>query len=139
MKKIIPLASVTCIALFLSGCGLTVSDIHQIRQTPLADGTSTQVGYKAPQPGWQCMRIDRTSESWGGDKLKAMADWQGPYKLLADDAIAYANAHQLKTNYIYLDVPIGLQLGGLSTDALTKAYMNFYQCQYPPAVSNKVL
>ena len=97
MKKIIALGLLPCFALVLSGCiatgGVTVTDIHQIHPAVLADGSTVMVGYKAPQPQWQCAQIDRSSENWGGDKFKAMVDWHGPYKMLADHAVAYANQH----------------------------------------------
>lgn len=97
------------------------------------------VGFKAPQNEWQCAQIARSSENWGGDKFKSMVNWQGPYKMLADHAVTYANQYKLKVNYIYLDVPVTVQAGVFATDAFTNAYMNFYQCKYPPAASNKIL
>jgi len=143
MKRIIALASIPCLALLLAGCvaggGVKITNIHKISQVSLADGSATKVGYKAPQPAWQCTPIAQTSETWSTDKVKAMADWHGPYIILQNHAIAYANEHQLKPDYIYLRVPVEVAIGGISADPFAQAYMNYYQCKYPPAISNRLL
>lgn len=57
--------------------------------------------------------------------------FSGGYGLLRKKAVAYADEHKLKTNYVYYRIPDSLSVNGINLSALTNSdqvEVIYYQC-----------
>jgi hypothetical protein len=140
MKKKIFLAALVCTTTFLSACTVThtTTTIKRITEVNLANGNNVKVGYIAPDASWKCIQVDRKSHTWAMNQFQGMIKLGGGYQVLQEQAVDYANKKNLKANYIYLNVPDQTAVNGFNLEPFADADAVYYQCQNPPALSNKI-
>ena len=143
MKALITIAQIFVCGAVLSACaavGVTSdsTSIKQVREVTLADGTVTRVGFKPVQTDWHCATLDKQTSNAAMNKIKGAVSFAGPFKVMENDAVDYANKKHLKPNYIYLYVPTEVALGKLDTSVLSNAESTYYQCDILPDVADKI-
>jgi hypothetical protein len=114
------------------------NSIKQVREITLADGTVTRVGFKPVESDWNCTELDKQTSNAGMNKIKGAISFAGPFKVMEEEAINYANSKKLKPNYIYLYVPVEVGVGNLDTSVFSKAQSTYYQCDTVPDVKDQL-
>ncbi|MCD6035557.1 MAG: hypothetical protein K0R63_1298 [Rickettsiales bacterium] len=105
-----------------------------VSEEKLANGKSLMVGYKDPAAEAECLRVNKTEESWTTAQMKGTLKLGGGRSVLTENALAYANSHpESKINYVFLDIPNEVEAGPVSGIPLGSAYVNYYSCKNPPA------
>lgn len=141
MKKLTLLCSSICMTALLTACAgtttMSTSNIKQVKEEKLANGSTTRIGFMKAVPEWKCRQLYRKSDSWAMNKFKGMIKFGGPYQVLQEQAIEYANQNNLSPNYIYLYVPTETEINGFNLTPFNEADVIYYQCKNPPAVNDK--
>ncbi len=143
MKTIQINAVMIASCVLLSACasvGVTSNStsIKQVSEITLADGTVTRVGFKPAESDWNCTELDKQTSNAAMNKIKGAISFSGPFKVMEEEAINYANSKQLKPNYIYLYVPTEVAVGKLDTSVFSKAQSTYYQCDKVPDVKDNI-
>jgi hypothetical protein len=148
MKINIKASVIAISAVALAACVSTTTTIHKdnrIYEKKLANGQPVRVGMTAVKNEWVCTQLDANTYNWAQLKYAAFKKyWNKDHEndYFQDQAIDYANQHNLQPNYIYLVEPDEVQENDtegrltinttLNKDAKAQAY--FYKCINPPAV-----
>jgi hypothetical protein len=143
MKTVQTTSILIAVCVLLSACasvGVTSNSnsIKQVREITLADGTVTRVGFKPAESDWNCTELDKQTSNAGMNKLKGAISFSGPFKVMEEEAVNYANSKQLKPNYIYLYVPTEVAVGSLDTSVFSKSQSTYYQCDKVPDVKDNI-
>ena len=140
MRKILQLLLIISAPLLLSACFSTSSDYHhidQITQGKLASGKIMKIGFKKPKPAWQCRQVAESEHNWAMDKFKGQVEGD-PLLVAKHQAVDYANKHHINANYASIIVPDQFGLDDFDLTVFSKAHIYYYQCTYPPALSDKI-
>lgn len=136
--------SIAFIVTALVGCS-TMSGLHdrladlQLQKKQLANGKTVYLDINVlPQPSWGCRMIDTPQYyNWDQIRMQGQFQWGGPYEILMQNALNYANQQNLNVNYINLGIPDQntfstgegrlMMHHHLNADAM--AVVSFYRCQ----------
>ena len=143
MKTLTAIAQTLTFGVLLSACtsiGITSdsTSIKQVREVTLADGTVTRVGFRPVENDWQCSTLDKQTSNAGMNKIRGTVSFGGPFQVMADDAVDYANDKHLKPNYIYLHVPTEVAVGQLDSSVFSNAESTYYQCAIVPEIRDSI-
>jgi hypothetical protein len=112
---------------------------NQVEKRQLNNGKAVFINYNlTPSAEWGCTKVgEPQSYNWGWLQTKGQFHLSGARGLLLDNALDYANEHNLDANYINLQIPdeVTFTTGSSkvtdSTDLhpADKAIASYYQCQ----------
>lgn len=78
MLKLFRIISSAAVMVLLTSCGVTMTHISQVSQEKLASGHTTNVGWLAPKPAWQCQQIGSVqSYNWAAEQFKGNMKFNG--------------------------------------------------------------
>ncbi len=93
----------------LSGCSTMTDKLAdlQLQKKQLANGKTVYVDTNVlPTANWGCTMVDAPQYyNWAQIRLQGQFQWGGPYGILTQKALDYANQQNLQINYINLGIP----------------------------------
>lgn len=136
-KQVISVLIIGASAVTLSACS-TMAQL-QLQKKQLSDGSVATIAHNLPPTAdWGCKQIG-TPQAYNWAMLKTQGQFnikKGPYGMLADKAVGYANQQGLKPNYINLQIPnettftAGYKRSSTSYNfSSAMAVASYYQCQ----------
>lgn len=139
-KTILMCAAVASTALLLNACTFThdSTTISKVDEVTLANGTVTKIGYTPAKPEWKCKQLDKTSSDRNMNEMKGLLKLGGGSQVLQEQAIDYANKHNLKPNYIFMYMPKETDIGSFDISSNTEAQATYYQCKITPALKTSI-
>jgi hypothetical protein len=104
---------------------------NALHQNHLASGAPVNLGELQPTPAWGCVVVDKQNYKWTLLKLEGQAEVVGGFVIVERHALDYANKNNLKTNYIYYNVPSTNSVAGVNVTFVLnhdRVPVIFYKC-----------
>ncbi len=127
---------VLTLAPLLAACSIGHTSVssgvkNALHQNHLASGAPVTLGMMEPTSAWGCQILDRQNYKWALMELEGQAKVVGGFVMVEHHALDYANKNQLKTNYIYYNVPSTNDVGMINVTAVfnnDRVPVIFYKC-----------